>query len=1225
MCESGMAFFDCRGRFSVLMKFLLKTNSLVFLAYLLSSALGLLLAFSPAQPAPVWPAAGVALAVVLLYGYGVLVGVFCAKLILQIAIGSYWNEALLISTGVVFQAFLGAYLVRRFTGYPNLLVRFSDVLSFLFWGGLVASLPGASSGIVALWLFGYINQEGLLFAWASWWVGDTIGVLFVTPVLLAWLSPVVSQWRPRRMAMSGSIILALGALVAYSSFNQYWEGRQLRAKFEHEGRALYQRLISLRDEQVGVLHSLRDFFLASDDVTREDFNIYVGSLLSRTPRLQSLSWNPLVSSDRRQLFESQMQQDGLTGYQITERDSQGAVSLAATRDEYVPVAYIEPMSVNQRALGYDLYSSVERRQVLVESRSTGKVTASKVVILAAAEKVGLVLSLPVVLRPYSEFLADQVDGFVVGVFKLGDALELLLDSQIKPGITYRLLDVTDPGSGVQIYAYGAPLGKEISALKPLFQQLLDPLFEQRFEFEFAGRGWALELVADGRYQIANQHVSAWILLFGGLIIACLVSMFVTLMTGRDYKLRRSLEDRAEVIRQKDDQLMVNQFALDHLSTGVLLVDQHGRFVYANQAACDDLEYSPSEMLELDIGDINADFDMADWPEHWARLKQEGGLRFETTHQSKYQHQRSVEVIANYFEHAEGGFNLAFVRDISLRKTHQSQLRKLSAAIEQSPVSVLITDLSGTIEYVNPALLRITGYELEEVLGQNPRMFKSGQTTEATYASMWRVLSSGGVWFGEFCNRCKDGSLIWESASITVILDDVGVPSHYLAVKENITASRRARELLKQSEQMLKRAQSLAHVGSWELDFTTGKLAWSDETCRIFGLEPETTLDYQRFLSFVHTDDQERLDNAWLSALEGENYDIEHRIVVNDAVKTVQQRAQFEFDAQGNVLRGIGTIHDVTERVQAGAALQNSEELYRSLVTALSEGILLRDAEGKIKMFNPAASHILGSTLAGMLESPPGQSGVQCYRDNGEAFPVDEFPSVLTLASGESSRDIVMGLDLLEGGRIWLSVNTEPLCHQDEVQPYAVVVSFQDITRRRQAEDELKRLAATDILTGLLNRRACSSVIEQELARRKRLPSSEPCALLMMDLDSFKSINDHYGHAVGDQALAHFSRLIKTTQRQPDIAGRWGGEEFVMLLPGTDLIGAKTYAERLRSLLSASPIMAHGVPVKLTVSIGVALLDPADSDSDAALVRADGAMYRAKSEGRNRVVSEQDFN
>ena len=82
---------------------------------------------------------------------------------------------------------------------------------------------------------------------------------------------------------------------------------------------------------------------------------------------------------------------------------------------------------------------------------------------------------------------------------------------------------------------------------------------------------------------------------------------------------------------------------------------------------------------------------------------------------------------------------------------------------------------------------------------------------------------------------------------------------------------------------------------------------------------------------------------------------------------------------------------------------------------------------------------------------------------------------------------------------------------------------------------------------------------------------------------------------------------------------------MMLLPGTDLIGAKTYAERLRSLSSASPIMAHGVPVKLTVSIGVALLDPADSDSDAALVRADGAMYRAKSEGRNRVVSEQDFN
>ncbi|MEH6470532.1 MAG: PAS domain S-box protein [Halopseudomonas sp.] len=1201
----------------------IKTNSLVLLAYLFSAQLGSLLEFTPDQISPVWPAAGVALAGVLLYGNGVVVGIFLAKL-LHLWIGSgtalVWPEALLVCSGVALQALVGGVLVRRFAGFPNPLVSLFDVVRFLLWGGIVASCISASGGITVLWLYSHINQEELLFSWTTWWVGDAVGVFFVTPMLLAWLSPRVEQWKTRRWSMTLSMSVALLLLIGFSGSVRYWEGIRLANQFKHEAGDLHQLLTEFRDEQIGVLYSLRGFYRASEEVTREEFRAYVGPVLARNSGVQALSWNPIVSRQQRDAFEAEMQQQGFAGYLVTGRDPQGSVLIGEERDEYAPVAFIEPMFLNQRALGYDLYSSPERKQVLDLARRSGRVAASGVMTLAEGEQAGLMLSLPVSSGGAS---VDQLDGFVVSVLRLGFALESLLDNQLKPGMSYRLLDVTRSERLKQVRAFGLQPDQELDVQQRLADQLVHPVYEQLFEFEFAERNWILEVVADGRYLMANRHLPAWFLLLSGFLVACLVGVFVTLMTGRDYELRRLVVEQTTALRQREERLRMNQFALDHMAVGVYLINQLGRFVYANQTACSDLEYTQDEILNMDVADVNPCFDMSQWPAHWDKLKRDGMLQFETTHQSKHGRLLKVDVVANYFEYSGGGYNLAFVRDISGRKTREVELRKLSAAIEQSPVSVMITDLEGIIEYVNPALLRITGYSSEEVLGQNPRLFSSGRTAEAVYANMWRVLRSGGVWYGEFCNRCKDGSLIWESASITPVFDEAGVPSHYLAVKENITSSRRARERLRQSEQMLNRAQSLAHIGSWKLDFSTGKLYWSDETCRIFGLPPDSALDYQGFLRFVHPDDQERLDDAWLAALDGGEYDIEHRIIVAGEVKTVQQRAEFEFDAQGNAQRGIGTIHDVTERKRTDAALQDSELRYRSLVTALSEGVMLREANGRIATYNPAASQILGDTLQAMQCSGPGQGVVQLYRDNGEPLPGNEYPSMLTLATGEPCRDVVVGVERVEGGRIWLSVNTEPLCHKDQTKPYAVVISFQDITRRRQAEQDLKVLATTDALTGLLNRRACALGIEQELARCKRLPSHQ-CALLMMDLDHFKSINDRHGHAVGDLALIHFTKLLKSSQREIDTVGRWGGEEFVMLLPGTDLDGAKAYAERLREQLSESSVAGIGVELRLTVSIGVALLDPDDLYSDAALVRADGAMYRAKTEGRNRVITQQDL-
>jgi PAS domain S-box-containing protein len=155
---------------------------------------------------------------------------------------------------------------------------------------------------------------------------------------------------------------------------------------------------------------------------------------------------------------------------------------------------------------------------------------------------------------------------------------------------------------------------------------------------------------------------------------------------------------------------------------------------------------------------------------------------------------------------------AIGEDITEKRRNESALRKLSQAVEQSPSIVTITDRSGLIEYVNPKFTEVTGYTMKEVEGQNPRILKSGETQAGEYAELWRTVSAGGEWRGEFHNRRKNGELYWESASISALRDAEGRITHYLAVKEDITERKRLEQEVELRNRELARSQALAEVG-----------------------------------------------------------------------------------------------------------------------------------------------------------------------------------------------------------------------------------------------------------------------------------------------------------------------------------------------------------------------------------------------------------------------------
>jgi len=190
--------------------------------------------------------------------------------------------------------------------------------------------------------------------------------------------------------------------------------------------------------------------------------------------------------------------------------------------------------------------------------------------------------------------------------------------------------------------------------------------------------------------------------------------------------------------------------------------------------------------------------------------------------------------------------------------------------------------------------------------------------------------------------------------------------------------------------------------------------------------------------------------------------------------------------------------------------------------------------------------------------------------------------------------------------------------EDDVQTVALLADLAwDFADAKRLETQLLEMATTDFLTGLNNRRQFMTLLNQELERLRRLENHR-VAVLMLDLDHFKRVNDEHGHAAGDTVLQQFAERVRGELRKVDIAGRLGGEEFAILLLDADLEAAEQFAERLRRKVAEQPVLHEGLVISVTVSLGVSVLRPEDAHEETALKRADAALYEAKHQGRNRV-------
>jgi diguanylate cyclase (GGDEF)-like protein/PAS domain S-box-containing protein len=308
--------------------------------------------------------------------------------------------------------------------------------------------------------------------------------------------------------------------------------------------------------------------------------------------------------------------------------------------------------------------------------------------------------------------------------------------------------------------------------------------------------------------------------------------------------------------------------------------------------------------------------------------------------------------------------------------------------------------------------------------------------------------------------------------------------------------------------------------------------------------------------------------------------------------------------------------DITERKKAEIALCMSENFLDTIFDSINDPFNIIDRDFRIIRANDLYARMRGKTVEQLI-------GRQCYEVLQNRDDVCEECSVEETFESARPHTKEKLVSFSGGSHVWIEIFTHPVF--DESGDVVNVIEYtRDITKRKKAEaerdilvDKLQYLSRTDDLTGLLNRRALIEKLEDEIRRAQRYKTK--LAVLICDIDYFKEINDTNGHDTGDRILQIISNLFKESLRSIDIVGRYGGDEFLVILPETAMKGAKEIAERIRSTVEDVRLQREGKePIKTTVSLGVTEFNSDKENINDLIKRADNALYMAKGKGRNRV-------
>lgn len=516
-----------------------------------------LLAVSPGYATPVWPSAGLAFVAALLWGRSALVGVLLGSSAVNTLItlrldtlGPALAVGAWIGAGAALQAWVGARLVARVVGPGNPLEQGGSVPMLLLLGGPVACVVNAVLSTIALVTMGLVDPGCAPADLATWWVGDTIGVLLVAPALLAVFAP-PSAWYLRRLA---SLAVPLGICLFGVSvvFQRTMEAaaEDARRAFDSRATAVASSFFGTLDRVEAYTESVARVLGFFPELDRQGFQVMVAPWLRANPYITAFEWAPRVTGDRLSAFEIRNRDAQGPAYLVRELGPDGLLRPSARREVHAPILYIEPLAREQVALGYDLASNPARRRALDAATDSGGVVLTEALrlvnypdewgVLAVAAAYGGIAS-PV------DAVARQgaVRGHVATVLRLDSIVDAALQRAGSPPLSLRVLDTS----------MSPPLllvGPENAGRSTATWSMLHPV---------GGRAWRLEVLGEG----GVRPWVGWTVLAAGLACTGLVTAFVLDAGARALKVERLVTERTAALERANDALTRSNLELERFA------------------------------------------------------------------------------------------------------------------------------------------------------------------------------------------------------------------------------------------------------------------------------------------------------------------------------------------------------------------------------------------------------------------------------------------------------------------------------------------------------------------------------------------------------------------------------------------------------------------------------------------------------------------------------------
>lgn len=701
-------------------------------------------------------------------------------------------------------------------------------------------------------------------------------------------------------------------------------------------------------------------------------------------------------------------------------------------------------------------------------------------------------------------------------------------------------------------------------------------------------------------QVIRPGISIWASHAATILSSALVTAFVAFAV-----LRREQRIRDQLWSSENRYRMLFERSL----AGVYRSTLDGRILHCNAALCRMLGYvSPNEAVGQQL-----DADLFNSPDQMSledSLRDGNGLAsFEQCLLGK--DGRTVWVVNSATrlagEDGSGPVIEGTLIDITERKSREEDLRRFAAIVRCSDEAIISLTKSGTIETWNAGAERIYGYHPEEVLGAPFDILVPAGRASEIQEMLEKVRRGPEVMRSETVHLKKGGRLLEISLAVSPIKDGGGNILGASAIARDITDQKRAEEALRQSEVQYRLLFDGNPVPMWVFANKTLKfLAVNEAAIRHYGFSKEQFLE-MTIADIRPEEDVPALLRATSSRICGLQEPNVWRHRKKDGTVIDVEIVSHDLDFHG-IEAELVAVRDITERKQAEEALRQAEEKYRVFFEDAIVGIFQTTPDGRPLSINRALAQLHGYDSPEELLAEVTNLHEQLFVDPNKLREWGQL-----LESKGAVRGAEVELRRKDGTKKWALVSLRAVrdVHGQIVLHEGTV---EDITDRKVAEERVRFLAYYDALTGLPNRTLLQDRLAKALAGARR--RKEKLALLFLDLDRFKNINDSLGHSSGDLLLQDVAARLKERAREQDTVARVGGDKFLIVLTSIkDVPDAAVAAERILDSLAA-PFVVNGQTLDVTCSLGISIFPEHGTDGEALIKNADAAMYSAKDGGRN---------